>query len=254
MVEPETTIAVYDSQSREYHEAFQIFLDHTDQKLKAQTVLSDLVDRLPSRHIFIDAGAGNGKVTSWITERFVRTIAIEPNASLRHDLERACPAAELIPEHILNAKIETTGDLILCSHVFYYIDASEWMQTLTRLASWLAPGGLLVLVVQNHNTDCMRMLDQFLGQRFLVSSLAQKFQQQRPGSYDLRIDTSPAQIETTDFVSAYAIAEFMLNLLPIPQPPPKRALEDYVRAHFERPNGSFRFSCDQDFIQIRKCD
>ena len=86
MVKPETTIAVYNSQSREYHDAFQIFLDHTDQKLKAQTVLSDLVDRLPSRHIFIDAGAGNGKVTSWFTERFVRTIAIEPNASLRHDL------------------------------------------------------------------------------------------------------------------------------------------------------------------------
>ena len=244
------TIVVYDSQSREYHEAFQVFLDHTDQKLKAQKVLSDLTDRLPSRRVFIDAGAGNGKVTSWFTERFGRTIAIEPNASLRHDLEHACPTAELIPEHILNAKIETTGDLILCSHVFYYIDASEWMRTLARLASWLAPGGLLILVVQNHNTDCMHMLDHFLGQRFVVSSLARQFQQARPGSYELQIDTSPAQIETPDFRSAYVIAEFMLNLLPIPDPPPQRALEDYVRAHFERPNGSFRFSCDQDFVQI----
>jgi len=27
-----------------------------------------------------------------------------------------------------------------------------------------------------------------------------------------------------------------------------------VRAHFARPDGSYRFSCDQDFIQIRKCD
>ena len=248
------TVAVYDSQSREYHQAFQVFLDHTDQKLKAQTWLSDLIDRLPSRRVFIDAGAGNGKVTAWFTERFVRTIAIEPNASLRHDLERACPTAELIPEQILNARIGTAGDLILCSHVFYYIDASEWMRTLARLASWLAPGGLLVLVVQNHNTDCMHMLDHFLGRRFLVSSLARQFQEERRSSYELRIDTSPAQIETPDFASAYVIAEFMLNLLPIPHPPPQRALEDYVRAYFERPNGSFRFSCDQDFIQIRKCD
>jgi len=31
-------------------------------------------------------------------------------------------------------------------------------------------------------------------------------------------------------------------------------LADYVRAHFARPDGSYRFSCDQDFIQIRKCD
>jgi SAM-dependent methyltransferase len=248
------TIAVYDSQSREYHQAFQVFLDHTDQKLKARKWLSDLIDRLQSRSVFIDAGAGNGKVTAWFTERFGRTIAIEPNASLRHELQRACPTADLIPEQILNAKIETAGDLILCSHVFYYIDASEWMRTLERLASWLTPGGLLVLVVQNHNTDCMHMLDHFFGQRFLVSSLARQFQGERSRDYDLRIDTSPAHIETPDFPSAYVIAEFMLNLLPVRDPPPRRTLEEYVRAHFERPDGSVRFSCDQDFIQIRKCD
>ena len=248
------TIGVYNSQSREYHQAFQVFLDHTDQKLKAQQCLSNLIDHLPSRRVFIDAGAGNGKVTAWFTERFDRTIAIESNASLRRDLKRACPTADLISEQILNAKIGTAGDLILCSHVFYYIHASEWMRTLERLASWLTPGGLLVLVVQNHNTDCMHMLDHFLGQRFVVSSLAWQFQEERGSDYDVRIDTSPAQIETPDFPSAYVIAEFMLNLLPIPDPPPQRALEEYVRAHFELPNGSFRFSCDQDFIQIRKCD
>jgi SAM-dependent methyltransferase len=248
------TIAVYDSQSREYHQAFQVFLDHTDQKLKAQQWLSELIDRLSSRRIFIDAGAGNGKVTAWFIERFGRTIAIEPNASLRHDLERACPTAELIPEHILNTEIGTTGDLILCSHVFYYIDASEWPRTLARLASWLAPGGVLLVVVQNHNTDCMKMLDHFRGRRFLVSSLVTQFHEERRSSYDLRIDTTPAKIETPDFPSAYVIAEFMLNLLPIPHPPAQCALADYVRTHFERPDGSFRFSCDQDFIQIRKCD
>src|SRR5881396_4200688 len=122
----EQTIAVYDSQSHEYHRAFQVFLDHTDQKLKAQKWLTDLIDRLPSRRVFIDAGAGNGKVTAWFTERFDRTIAIESNASLRRDLKLACPTADLISEQILNAKIGTAGDLILCSHVFYYIHASEW--------------------------------------------------------------------------------------------------------------------------------
>jgi hypothetical protein len=248
------TIAVYDSRSREYHEAFQVFLDHTDQKLKAQKVLSDLIDGLPSRGVFIDAGAGNGMVTSWFTKRFARTIAIEPNASLRHDLERTCPTAKIIPEQILNTEIDASGDLILCSHVFYYVDSSEWMQTLARLASWLAPRGLLVLLVQNHETDCMHMLNHFFGKRFLVSSLAQQFETARPGSHAVQIDTTPAWIATRDFRSAYVIAEFMLNLLPISQPPARRALENYVREHFERSDGSFRFSCDQDFIQIRKCD
>ena len=66
----------------------------------------------------------------------------------------------------------------------------------------------------------------------------------------MRVETVSAHVETSDFPSAYAIAEFMLNLLPIPDPPARHALEDYVRARFERPDGSFRFSCDQDFVQI----
>ena len=245
-------VAVYDSQSREYHQAFQIFLDHTDQKHQAQKWLTALIDRLPSRRMFIDAGAGNGKVTAWFTDRFDRTLAIEPNASLRSELERACPAAEVIPEKILDAKIAASGDLILCSHVFYYIDGAEWLPNLERLASWLSPGGVLVLVIQNHDTDCMRMLEHFFGRRFLVSSLARQFEEERAGAYQVLVETVPARVETPDFPSAYAVAEFMLNLLPMPDPPERDALEEYARARFQRPDGSFRFSCDQDFVQIRK--
>jgi SAM-dependent methyltransferase len=244
------TIAVYDSQSREYHRAFQVFLDHTDQKLQAQKWLTDLIDRLPSRRVFIDAGAGNGKVTAWLTDRFGRTIAIEPNASLRSELKRACPTAEIIPRQNSGRQIGAAADLILCSHVFYYIDAAEWLPSLERLASWLSSGGVMVLVVQNHDTDCMRMLEHFFGRRFLVSSLARQFQEERGGAYQVLVETVPAHIETPDFPSAYAITEFMLNLLPMPDAPARHALEEYVRARFERPNGSFRFSCDQDFVQI----
>src|SRR3989442_7901997 len=101
----ERTIAVYDSLSREYHRAFQVFLDHTDQKLKAQKWLTDLIDRLPSRRVFIDAGAGHRKVTTWFTGRFGRTIAIEPNASLRSELKRAWPTAEVNAATNLDAQI-----------------------------------------------------------------------------------------------------------------------------------------------------
>lgn len=248
------TIAVYDSQSREYHRAFQVFLDHTDQKVKAQKWLNDLVGALPSRRVFVDAGAGNGKVTAWFTGRFERTIAIEPNASLRTELRRACPAADIIPERILDADVGAIGDLILCSHVLYYIDATEWMPNLERLVSWLSSDGVLVLAVQNHETDCMRMLEHFLGRCFELASLARRFEGERGGSYEVHIETVPAHIETPDLDAAYMIAEFMLNLLPMPAPPARGALEEYVRTHFERAKGSFRFSCDQDFAHIRRRD
>jgi hypothetical protein len=151
-----------------------------------------------------------------------------------------------------DARIGTAADLILCSHVFYYIDAAEWLPTLERLASWLSSGGVLVLVIQNHDTDCMRMLEHFFGRRFLVSSLARQFEEERGGAYQVLVETVPAYVETPDFPSADAVAEFMLNLLPMSDPPARHALEEYVRARFQRSNGSFRFSCNQDFVQIWK--
>ena len=188
------------------------------------------------------------------TDRFGRTIAIEPNASLRSELMRVCPGAEVVGERILDAEVRAAGDLILCSHVFYYIDASEWMATLEQLVSWLSSGGILVLVVQNQDTDCMRMLKHFFGRRFLVPSLARRFEAERGRSYQVRVETVPAQIETSDFASAYAIAEFMLNLLLHADLLARHDLRKYVRANFERADGSLRFSCDQDFVQIRRTD
>ncbi len=90
-------VKVYDSKSTAYHDAFEVFLNHTDQKVKARAWLDALAGSLRSRNVFVDAGAGNGQVTAWLTDRFDRTIAIEPNPSLAADLRRACPRAEVLP-------------------------------------------------------------------------------------------------------------------------------------------------------------
>lgn len=244
-------VSTYDSQSPAYHRAFEVFLTHTDQKVKARDWLKGLVHGLPSRQVFIDAGAGNGKVTAWFLEDFQRTIAIEPNPSLCDELRRTCPTAEVLPQKILDAQLSILADLVLCSHVFYYIDAADWMTHLEKLVSWLAPEGVLVVAVQNHDTDCMRMLEHFCGYRFHLSELASRFEALRGRHYRVEIATVPAQVVTADLDSAFIVAEFMLNLLPMPDPPPRRILEEYVRKHFASSAGGYRFSCDQDFLTIR---
>ncbi len=88
MVKSES-IQVFDSQGEAYKRAFQIFLDHTDQKRNAKRFLQKLVDGLPNRNIFIDAGAGNGEVTKAFAGVFDRTIAIEPNPHLLTQLKQA---------------------------------------------------------------------------------------------------------------------------------------------------------------------
>ena len=67
-------IRVFDSQGEAYKQAFQIFLDHTDQKRNAKRWLQQVVDDLPIRQVFVDAGAGNGEVTRAFTAAFDRTM------------------------------------------------------------------------------------------------------------------------------------------------------------------------------------
>jgi SAM-dependent methyltransferase len=244
-------VKVYDSQSVAYHQAFQVFLDHTDQKSNARGWLDSFVQGLPARRVFVDAGAGTGQVTAWFAGQFERTIAIEPNPSLVVDLRRACPGAQVLPAKILEAQPADRGDLVLCSHVLYYIAPGEWLATVAGMASWLAPEGALVIVLQNHETDCMRMLETFHGRRFDLSALAREFESGHGSAYRCERHIVPAHVTTRDFASAYVIAEFMVNLLPMPNPPARSALEAYVSKNFAASGGGFRFSCHQDFLVIR---
>ncbi len=242
---------IYKSNTEEYHQAFQVFLDHTDQKAKARQWLEACVQKLPSKRVFIDAGAGNGKVTAWLTDSFERTLATEPNESLRKELEIVCPKAEVYGETILEAPISGPADLVLSSHVFYYIPGGEWLQNLEKMASWLAPEGTLAVVLQNSETDCMKMLRHFLNRSYDLRPLADTFRKETGGKYEVTIETVPAQIKTASFENAFTVAEFMLNLLPLENPPARQDLEAYVQTHFTSKEGGFCFSCNQDFLKIR---
>ena len=244
-------IETYSSQGDEYTRAFTVFLAHTDQKDKANSWLKKEVSALARRDVFIDAGAGTGKLTAWLQPWFSTTIAIEPNPSLRAELQNTCSVTEILPVPIIEARPSVLADFVLCSHVFYYIDPAVWTEHVRTLAAWLRPGGVLAVALQNHDTDCMRMLSLFTGETFDLRELAKAFTNDASGEFDVRIDLVEANIRTDTFESAYIISEFMLNLLSLPYPPRREALERYIAEHFRR-GDAYRMSCDQDFLRIQR--
>lgn len=244
-------IRVFDSQGEDYKKAFQVFLDHTNQKRNAKRWLQQVVDGLLERKVFIDAGAGNGEVTSTFAPAFARTIAIEPNAYLLSQLQQAIASAETIGKPILAAQPAAQGDFVLCSHTLYYIEASQWLDHLERLVSWMSPSGVTIVVLQNRETGCMNMVNHFFGHRFELARLAQAFQAKHGDRYEVKTTLDPAHVETPDANSAFVVAEFMLNLLSISKPPGKRDVQTYIDEHFRQPTGGYRFPVHQDFLQIR---
>jgi hypothetical protein len=250
MAQPER-IRVFDSRGEDYKHAFQIFLDHTDQKRNAKRWLQGVVEMLPARKVFIDAGAGNGEVTGTFAPAFERSIAIEPNAFLLNQLRQAIPTAETVADSILNANPPAQGDLVLCSHTLYYIPADQWLMHLERLVSWMSPTGVTIVVLQNRESGCMNMLHHFFGHRFELRQVADMFRAKHGDRYDVVTTPDPAHVDTPDLPSAFAVAEFMLNLLTIQQAPTRQEVEAYIRAHFTTPDGRYRVPVHQDFLQIR---
>ena len=248
---PQERIRTFDSQGEAYKEAFQIFLHHTDQKRNAKRWLQEVVDRIPARRVFIDAGAGNGEVTKAFASAFTHAIAIEPNIHLLNQLQQALPTAETIGLPILAAQLAAQGDLVLCSHTFYYIPPEEWLAHLERLVSWMSPTGVTIVVLQHRESGCMNMVHHFFGHRFELRRTADAFHAKHGDRYDVAIALDPAHVETPDLGKAYAVAEFMLNLLDIQYAPTRQDVEAYLKAHFARPDGRYRIPVHQDFLQIR---
>jgi len=244
-------IRIFDSQGEAYKQAFQTFLDHTDQKRNAKRWLQSVVDDLPARSVFIDAGAGNGEVTKAFSGAFRRTVAIEPNAYLLKQLQAAIPGAETIGESILAARPTVQGDFVLCSHTLYYIPPDQWLAHLERLVSWMSPTGVTIVVLQNRESGCMNMVHHFFGHRFELRRTAEAFQSKLGDRYEVQTTLDPAHVDTPDLASAYAVAEFMLNLLTIDKAPTRQDVEAYVQAHFAAKDGSFRIPVHQDFLMIR---
>jgi ubiquinone/menaquinone biosynthesis C-methylase UbiE len=244
-------IRIFDSQGQAYKEAFQIFLDHTDQKRNAKRWLQQAVDRLSAHSVFIDAGAGNGEVTKAFADAFNRTIAIEPNVHLLKQLQQALPNAEAINLPILAAQPAAQGDLVLCSHTLYYIPHEEWLAHLEQLAAWMSPTGVTIVVLQHRETGCMNMLHHFFGHRFELRRIAEAFQAKHGDRYDVVTTRDPAHVETPDLSKACAVAEFMLNLVEITRAPTSQDVEAYVEANFRTDDGDYRIPVDQDFLAIR---
>lgn len=241
----------FDSDGEAFEEAFRLFLAHTDQKSVAKKWLGNFADNLSRRRVFIDLGAGDGTLTSFLRDRFVRTIATEPNPKLSAKL-KALGGIEVL-EAKLNAIDELPrADLILCSHVFYLLDPSTWLATIEKLAGWVEEGGALIIINQRKDTDCRKMVAHFYGVSRDLSEIFDKVKRLGELGYRVGVETIPAFIHAPDLSTAYRIAEFVLNGSQPGPGPLVSAVEQYLKENFLDATGTFRFSCHQECLIVQK--
>lgn len=92
----------------------------------------------------LDLGAGTGKLTRLLTQRYRRVIAVEPLDGMRAILERVVPEAE---SHAGTAEAiplaDASVDAVFAAQAFHWFANDEAVAEIARV---LRPGGVLALV------------------------------------------------------------------------------------------------------------
>jgi SAM-dependent methyltransferase len=99
----------------------------------------------------LDVGAGTGKLTRLLTQRYRRVIAVEPLDGMRAILERVVPAAE---SHAGSAEAiplpDASVDAVFAGQAFHWFANDAAVQEIARV---LRPGGVLALVWNEPDHD-----------------------------------------------------------------------------------------------------
>lgn len=247
-------VRVLDVSGAQYRRAFELFLAGTDEKPRTHARLGEVVATLPHRRVLLDVGAGEGRTTAYLGRSFERTVAVEPSAAMREKLRAVCPEALVLPEPVERAEPPEPADLVHLSHVLYYVPEARWLPVVTRLRSWTAPGGTLLVVLQNPDSPCMRMAAHFTGARYDLRPLAAALRERHPGD-GLALETLGLRYRAERLEEAVDVAEFMVNVADLAtlDPRPTRAdLSAYVRQNFAQKDGSYVIGHTQDMLTLRR--
>ncbi|APU16930.1 MULTISPECIES: class I SAM-dependent methyltransferase [Actinoalloteichus] len=249
-----STLPALDPAGEGYQEAFAAYLAHSDEAAVTRPRLDRIVASLPERLEFIDVGAGFGRTVRWFVDSFAHVVAIEPNLELHHRITLAAPDAEVLGGSILTAQPRLPADLVLCSHILYYVPRQDWQACLNRMASWLSEEGELVVLLQNPDSDLMRLLHRFTGRRF---DLAELLPATRDSGWSVVLDTVPSILAAPDLDTALMIFRFFLSgitSVPTDERRPARTRAELTRQldRHRLDDGGYRMSCTQDVLRLRR--
>ena len=112
-----------------------------------------LLDALPldAEAAVLDLGAGTGKLTRVLAERYRDVTAVEPLANMRAMLERVVPGVTALPGSAERIPLDDASvDGVFAAQAFHWFDKPVALPEIARV---LRPGGVFAIVWNQGNDD-----------------------------------------------------------------------------------------------------
>lgn len=195
--------------STEYSEAFSCLLRCSSERSVLVPYLRQQINQLPKNSIAADWGAGTGDLTQLLSPHCSPVFAIEPSPAMQQILKQKLPRVQLLAGDILSACPPIQVNYALLAHVLYHLPDEQWLQIISRLLDFQAPGGRLVIILKARESECNQMLERFGADRFDLLGQLASLSDHLP-DFDIETCNLPATITTDNYRDTEKIARFMM--------------------------------------------
>lgn len=151
-------------------EGFEELIRYSDEYPNVRKIILPIIRWVKSRKRFLDCGSGNPiTLTNHISKFFDKTYVVEPKKSYRKLYRNR--GYILLGSKVEDINVqESHFDLILCSHLFYYIPKEKWLGVIRSLYKSLNFGGVLILILHSENSDTFRHMNRMMNGKLDVSA------------------------------------------------------------------------------------
>ncbi|MBA2650641.1 MAG: class I SAM-dependent methyltransferase [Tatlockia sp.] len=201
----------------------------------------------------LDIGPGDGSLTLALAHHFRKIAAVDPNLHILNHLKTLLPSSNdfiLIPESILNAQLQTEcNNLVVLSHMLYYIDPKFWIEIISSAYSSLNENGVLVIVMGGDELGKAELINHFGGETLRIDQLAKECLKEY-GKANVNLYASNESFVTSTHEAMLHISAFMLADANISTS--KENLSLYINQRFHYSESHFELTTLQKYIVIRK--
>jgi len=233
----------------EYQRQLDLFSRCSTEKGIELVKIGEAIAGIPQRRCFLDIGAGCGNLTIPVSQSFVETTVVEPNQKQAAFFKRRCPSFTVYND--IWEKIDLGAkrfDLILCSHVLYYIEEGHWLSTIDKMYRHLEEKGRLVIVLQSPIGQVADFFNQFTRYDVNVIELWRDLIQ-RYGDDAVDVRYFMNEIYTENLDDMVTIGLFLLL------DPKFKQQEPEIRQYFEKHHkvaGGYRITQDDITLVVKK--